>query len=110
MWLERAGKLVLVRRAPDGLFGGLWELPPVELVEALRVNVDPEPVAHHEQVLTHRRLRITVIRGAAPARLPGGALTGYDAIARVKLAAAAQLGIAAATAAILAKYHDAPWA
>jgi A/G-specific adenine glycosylase len=109
MWLERGGKLVLVRRAPDGLFGGLWELPPVELVDAMRVTVDPEPVAHHEQVLTHRRLRITVVRGAAPPRLPARTLTGYDAITRVKLDEAAQLGIAAATAAILAKYRDAPW-
>ena len=27
LWIERRGKLLLARRTPDGLYGGLWELP-----------------------------------------------------------------------------------
>ena len=29
-WVERAGRILLARRAPEGLFGGLWELPQAE--------------------------------------------------------------------------------
>ena len=109
VWLEDAGELVLVRRAPDGLFGGLWELPPVELATALGAVIDPVAVAFHDQVLTHRRLRITVVRGAMPAALVAPRDPGYDAIRRVAIAEAGALGIAAATAAILRTYEDTPW-
>lgn len=27
LWIERRGKLLLARRTPEGLYGGLWELP-----------------------------------------------------------------------------------
>jgi A/G-specific adenine glycosylase len=30
LWIERRGKLLLARRAPAGLYGGLWELPQIE--------------------------------------------------------------------------------
>jgi adenine-specific DNA glycosylase len=108
-WLGRGETVVLVRRAPEGLFGGLWELPPAELARALGAKIDDTPVAYHDQVLTHRRLRVTVVRGAAPARLVLPPDPGYDAIIRVGMTAAKQLGIAAATAAILTKYEDIPW-
>ena len=84
LWLEADGELVLARRAPDGLFGGLWELPPRELADRLDVAIDPAPVAHHEQTLTHRRLRIAVLRGPMPATLVGVEDPGYDRFARVK--------------------------
>src|SRR5258706_8410323 len=98
------GELVLARRRPDGLFGGLWELPPVELARRAGIAVDDDPVAYHDQTLTHRRLRITVVRGAMPEQLVGAADPGYDAIVRVTLADARRLGVAAATTAILSKY------
>jgi A/G-specific adenine glycosylase len=111
VWIEQAGALVLVRRRPEGLFGGLWELPPLELAVQLGVVVDPEPVAHHDQVLTHRRLQVTVVRGAMRAALAlvEGADPSYDAVDRVTFAQAARLGVAAATTAILRKYEDSPW-
>jgi A/G-specific adenine glycosylase len=113
LWLQRGHAIVLARRTPAGLFGGLWELPQGERVadleRALGVTAAGTPVAHHDQVLTHRRLRITVLRAAPPARLAGLAVPGYDALRLVDLAAARTLGIASATAAILAKHEDTPW-
>ena len=109
VWIARGEEIVVVRRAPEGLFGGLWELPPLEIAEQLGVTVDRTPVAHHDQTLTHRRLRVTVIRGAMPTRLVEPADPGYDAIVRVRISDANRLGIAAATASILTKYRDTPW-
>lgn len=109
VWIARGDEIVLVRRAPEGLFGGLWELPPLDVAEQLGVTVDRAAVAHHDQTLTHRRLRVTVIRGAMPARLVQPADPGYDAIVRVRISDANRLGIAAATATILTKYQDTPW-
>jgi A/G-specific adenine glycosylase len=114
LWIERAGEVVLARRRATGLFGGLWELPQADnrnaIARALGIaRVDAEPVAYHDQTLAHRRLRITVFRAPMPARLVGAAEPGYDAIVRVPLATARELGIAAATTAILTKYEDTPW-
>jgi A/G-specific adenine glycosylase len=111
VWIEDAGEgeIVLVRRTPDGLFGGLWELPPLDVAEAIGVTVDRAPVAFHDQTLTHRRLRIAVVRGAMPAALVAPCDPGYDAIRRVAASSATALGIAAATAAILRMHEDTPW-
>jgi len=109
VWIEAKGEVVLVRRRPEGLFGGLWELPSLEAAEGVGVTLDRTPVAHHDQTLSHRRLRVTVIRGAMPRRLVRGDDPSYDAIARVAIADAGQLGIAAATTAILTTYQDTPW-
>ncbi|MGE0551088.1 MAG: A/G-specific adenine glycosylase [Kofleriaceae bacterium] len=110
VWAESAGTIVLVRRRADGLFGGLWELPPIELVDALGGNViDPAPIAHHDQLLSHRRMTVAVVRGRLPSRLAEPQDPGYDAIARVRIVDATRLGIAAATTAILTKYRDTPW-
>jgi len=114
LWLQDGDALVLARRAPHGLFGGLWELPQgddrLDVARALGVTrVDPDAVAHHDQTLSHRRLRIAVFRGTPPARLVEGALPGYDQIARVALSDVVALGVAAATTAIVSKYKDTPW-
>jgi adenine-specific DNA glycosylase len=109
VWIEQAGEIVLARRTPDGLFGGLWELPPLEIARALGVTADRAPVAFHDQTLTHRRLRIAVVRGAMPAALVEPRDPGYDAILRVAIVDARRLGIAASTAAILQTYEDTPW-
>jgi A/G-specific adenine glycosylase len=114
LWIGDDDRVVLARRAPHGLFGGLWELPQaedvLEIARALGVTEhDRDPVAHHEQVLAHRRLRITVFRAAMPARLGNARESGYDAIERVDLARVRELGIAASTTAILTKYEDTPW-
>jgi A/G-specific adenine glycosylase len=109
VWIEHAGEIVLARRTPEGLFGGLWELPPLEVAEAMGVSVDRAPVAFHDQLLTHRRLRVSVVRGAMPVALVMPAISGHDAAVRVRIENARTLGIAAATAAILQKYEDTPW-
>jgi A/G-specific adenine glycosylase len=109
VWIERAGELVLVRRTPDGLFGGLWELPPLALAKAMGVTIDPVIVAHHDQTLTHRRLRIAVVQGAMPTMLVAPVDPGYDAVTSAVIADARKLGIAASTAAILRKHEDTPW-
>lgn len=114
LWIEADGELVLARRVPRGLFGGMWELPQGDslaaIARALRVTrVDTAPVAHHDQTLAHRRLRIAVFRAALPARLVMPAESGYDAVSRVPLARVGERAVAAATTAILATYEDAPW-
>ena len=110
LWLQDGDEIVLARRAPHGLFGGLWELPPLELASELAVtDIANDPVAHHDQVLAHRRLRIAVVRAAMPASLGKPRDPGYDALVRVDLAGARRLGVAAATTAILSKYEDNPW-
>jgi A/G-specific adenine glycosylase len=114
LWIEADGAIVLARRRPDGLFGGLWELPQGDVAGVVAralgcARVDREPVAHHEQTLSHRRLRIAVYRAAMPARLVRPRDPSYDAIARVPIADARELGVAAATTAIVSKYEDNPW-
>lgn len=109
VWIERGAEIVLARRRADGLFGGLWELPELASVLALGGTVDAAPVAHHEQTLTHRRLRIEVRRGALAGSLVGASDSGYDGFARVRIADACSLGVAVATTAIVSKYQDSPW-
>lgn len=90
--LERKGRVLAVRRPPEGLLGGLWELPggtlqPGEapeagLTRALRegVGLEPEDTAPRgwvKHVFTHRVLRLHVFRATAP---PGRVRrSGFDA-------------------------------
>jgi A/G-specific adenine glycosylase len=103
VWIEERGRIVLGKRPAEGLFGGLWELPERAAVDC---TIDPTPVAHHDQILTHRRLRITVVRGSG---LAATAIPGYEALQRIRIADVESLGVAAATASILRKYQDSPW-
>ena len=105
VWIEDAGEIVVAKRPAGGLFGGLWELPELAAVEAL-CAIDRGPVAHHHQILTHRRMEITVLCGQGLAR---DAVPGYEAIKRVPIANVETLGVAASTAAIVRKYQDSPW-
>ena len=113
LWMADGDRIVLARRVPEGLFGGLWELPQagdrLEIAKALGVTADSTPVAYHDQTLSHRRLRIAVFRAELPRRLVPTAVPGYDRIALVARDAARSLGVAAATTAILSKYEDIPW-
>jgi A/G-specific adenine glycosylase len=113
LWMADGDQVVLARRAPEGLFGGLWELPQaddrLDIAKALGVTAESTAVAYHDQTLSHRRLRIAVFRASVPSRLDATAVPGYDAMVLVARDAARTLGIAAATSAILSKYEDSPW-
>jgi len=80
-WLPRRGRVLAVRRPPQGLLGGLWELPggalgedeePAAgvrraLREAVGLSVErAQPVGTVEHVFTHRRLRLHVFRCTGP--------------------------------------------
>jgi A/G-specific adenine glycosylase len=90
--LLRRGRALAVRRPPEGLLGGLWELPGGDLEEkedpesgllrnlaertGLRVAA-AEPLGSVEHVFTHRRLRLHVFRCEPPeGRIR---LAGFDA-------------------------------
>jgi A/G-specific adenine glycosylase len=111
LWMLGPHGLVLGRRVPRGLFGGLWELPQagsaLEVARAFGVTAERQPVAYHDQTLTHRRLRVRVYRAGVPASLVGVKLPGYEAFATA--APGDRLAFAAATSAILTKYEDTPW-
>jgi A/G-specific adenine glycosylase len=64
LWRDRAGRVLLERRPPSGIWGGLWCLPEEDGTAALaeRFDIDPADLEHLPQVehrLTHRRLLIT---------------------------------------------------
>ncbi|MBA3503293.1 MAG: A/G-specific adenine glycosylase [Myxococcota bacterium] len=106
VWIQFDDEIVVGRRPAEGLFGGLWELPDLDAAKRLGVTIDREPVAFLSQILTHRRLDVTVVRGRGLAR---DADPGYEAIRRIRIADVETLGVAAVTVAILRKYQDSPW-
>ncbi len=110
LWIEAGGRLLLARRRPEGLFGGLWELPQGEDAPAAAATAGlvlaavGAPHHVHEQVLSHRRLRVRVATarvGADRGPLGKVAVPGYDAVSWHALEGVADLGISSATAAIL---------
>jgi len=111
---EVKGALVLVRRAPGGLLGGLWDLPAADVsggasaveVAALRralrarfgagVTVG-ERLGETIRTLTHRSLTLR----AYACEIPGARAAGED-VRLVSPRALAGVGISAATRALLA--------
>jgi len=89
--VERDEKILLLRRPPSGLWGGLWEPPTGELapdedpaeaaarvvhsLTALRLD-GMQPMPRFEHVLTHRRMRFHPFRARARGRLR---VRGYEA-------------------------------
>jgi A/G-specific adenine glycosylase len=114
IWAMRGDKVVLARRKPRGLFGGLWELPSGTSAEAAAAVIgaqlsDGPAVAFHEQVLSHRRLSIRVQVAAPPKALGQPADPSYDELQYFRVGDTAELAIAAATAALFTAYQDHPW-
>jgi A/G-specific adenine glycosylase len=128
LWIERRGKLLLARRTPEGLYGGLWELPQVEARTEAKPEAGPEtgpetailttpvrlhgaaPVIEHRQTLTHRRLRIRVFAASLPdgarARLAESSAERYERLIWQPLTALAERGLSAATQAIIRIYRE----
>src|SRR5262249_28698076 len=93
----RGGRWLLCRRAPEGLFGGLWELP--EAAALARVTVDDDALAEHTHQLTHGTMRYRVRAGrGTPRRLPP-----YDRARWVAPGAIPGLGVSSATLALVAR-------
>ena len=110
--LASPSRVVLARRRPGALFGGLWEPPGAdggarELTRlARRLELDPrslEPVGEVRHVLTHRRLHVAVARGSLGRRrrweVPSAE---YDAIEAVPLGDLAKLAQARLSRKLLA--------
>ncbi len=83
--------VLLARRRPNVLFGGLWEAPSASGLPALAVllHLDVrvlEPVGEVVHMLSHRRMHVQVLRGRLPRRrrweVPG---PDYDAVEPVAI-------------------------
>jgi adenine-specific DNA glycosylase len=65
--LDEADAVLLARRAPSGLFGGLWELPQADTGAAAAAAIGAvatlgrAALAAHAQLLSHRRLALQVV-------------------------------------------------
>lgn len=109
--IVRAGRWLLCRRVPRGLFGGLWELPALDALQAagVRVTVDRRrALARHAQKLSHRTLHHTVYRARLAGRTPEDLGPAYDAARFVAPASLGSLGVSSATAAIAAALLENP--
>lgn len=116
-WVERRGRLLLARRRADGLYGGLWELPSAPTPKQLRAllgagaRLGRRIEAAHEQTLSHRRLRLRLVTGAVTGRVVPTSDPGYDRLAWYPLGRVDDLGLSAATRALVEQYREtrAPW-
>lgn len=92
-WIERAGRVLVVRRPERGLMAGLWELPggEIDMGEEAKDRVGDvleervglrvrglEPAGSIEHLFSHRRLRLAVFRAHA-AKGERVRLAGFDA-------------------------------
>jgi A/G-specific adenine glycosylase len=95
--IVRRGAWLMARRAPQGLYGGLWELPELEAFGAdagLRVERDAV-LAEHVHHLSHRRR----VHRVYAATLSGAPVLGkpYEATRWVVPHALGELGVSSAT-------------
>ena len=107
LWIERRGKVLTARRAAGGLYGGLWELPQgadapqAAAAVGLTLRGAAEVRGHHQQVLSHRRLELSLVVAAAAGR---ARITSarYDAVRWIEVTRLDTLGVSSATTALLA--------
>jgi adenine-specific DNA glycosylase len=106
--LASARRVLLARRRPDVLFGGLWEAPSAQgTIDDLasRLSVDPRSltsVGSVTHILSHRRLEVEVWKGSLDRRrvwlLPG---PEYDSVEAAPLADLGERAQAALTRKVL---------
>ena len=118
-WLTRRSRVLLVRRPPEGLLGGLWELPGDELAKneplgaglsrAVQERVGLEVagarrVGEVRHVFTHRVLKLHVFR----ARVESGRVRRavFDAHRWVSPSAVNELPLSAVAKKALAVAND----
>jgi A/G-specific adenine glycosylase len=115
VWVERGARVLLARRIPSGLYGGLWELPQGDNADAETLSAlagvtielrSEKPVHTHEQVLSHRRLRIRAHQGRTVGRLGKPDPGVYDRVSWHELEALDTLGVSSATRAIIDAYRE----
>jgi len=111
LMVERDKKLLLVRRPPTGLWGGLWEPPwqPSATTDARAAAAlakrciglalsDIQCVGTYDHVLTHRHMRFHVFAARGRGRVK---LDGWDAARWQTRAGALDVGVAAWTRRLL---------
>jgi A/G-specific adenine glycosylase len=121
--LVRRGRALAVRRPPEGLLGGLWDLPGGELAprEAPEVGLQRslaervglrvasvQPLGSVDHVFTHRRLRLHVFRCDPPEGRVR--LSGFDAHRWLAPGSIGELPVGAATRKALALLELGPTA
>jgi A/G-specific adenine glycosylase len=121
-WIERRGRVLMVRRRAaaaagaggGGLYAGLWELPAARRADELNAIVGRQvtllgkrPVVVHRQVLSHRRLRIRLWPAhIAPGKIAlGGA--DHDRFRWQAPATIRALAVSSATVAVVTAYERA---
>jgi A/G-specific adenine glycosylase len=72
-WIEREGRVWLVRRPGKGMLGGMRALPGGEWTDAVPAE---SGIARVDHGFTHFDLRLTLVRGKMPAEGPGAAAEG----------------------------------
>jgi A/G-specific adenine glycosylase len=95
----REGAWLLGRRAPSGLYGGLWELPEIAAVGALADR--SRPLAEHSHKLSHRTMHHAVY--AATVQGTPAPVAPYDALRFVEPAEILEIGVSSATRALVTK-------
>lgn len=118
--LTHGDGVVLVRRVPEGLFGGMWEPPRVaardpsepdrhaaraELEAALGVAIsfDERPARKVEHVLTHRHLEIDVLSGAVDRAPTAVQSAAWDRVEVVRPSELSRRGVSTLARKLLAR-------
>jgi A/G-specific adenine glycosylase len=113
---DGAGRMLLERRPPSGIWGGLWSLPEAAdaqaartLVEArLGVRADFAALPAFEHAFTHFRLRMTPL--AASVHAPASAIGDHGDLRWVDRDARAALGLPRPIATLLERIDSQGWA
>jgi A/G-specific adenine glycosylase len=106
--VRRGRRILLGRRQPNGLYGGLWELPELEALPATSRVDTSRVLAEHVHELSHRtrhhRVFAATLRGTARVRLA----LPYDQARFVARDDLSGLGISSATRLLLAHLNPEP--